>query len=384
MVKLPIRKSAKIGIHMEGNKVKKKWISVLLSVAMVATLAACGQEAAPTASSKEPAAEVSQAAPEASVADAPAAAATTDVEPEFVFTYAENQAEDYPTTQGGYRFAELVKERTNGRIEIVMQAGGVLGDEKSVAEQLQFGGIDFMRMSLSPLSEFVPELNVLQMPYLYTGAEHMWKVLDGEIGNKFFEFFEGSNLVPLSWYDSGARNFYFRNAEVTKLSDLAGMKIRVQESALMMGMIEALGASPTPMTYAEVYSGLQTGIIDAAENNWPSYESTSHYEVAPYFLIDEHTRVPELQLVSQITWDKLSAEDQEIIRQAALESAVYQRELWAEREKTAEEKVRAMGSTITELPAEEKAKFKEAMAPLYEEFAGDHMDILNEIIAAGE
>jgi tripartite ATP-independent transporter DctP family solute receptor len=348
---------------------------------MVAALAACGGSATPTASSSKP------ATPSSSAAAAPAAsseATTSEVEPEFVFTYAENQAEDYPTTQGGYRFAELVKERTNGRIEIVMQAGGVLGDEKSVAEQLQFGGIDFMRMSLSPLAEFVPELNVLQMPYLYSGADHMWKVLDGEIGSKFYDFFEGSNLVPLSWYDSGARNFYFRNAEVTKLSDLAGMKIRVQESALAMGMIEALGASPTPMTYAEVYSGLQTGVIDAAENNWPSYESTSHYEVAPYYLLDEHTRVPELQLVSQITWDKLSADDQEIIRQAAQESAIYQRELWAEREKTAEEKVRAMGATITELSAEEKAKFKEAMTPLYEEFAGDHMDIINEIIAAGE
>jgi tripartite ATP-independent transporter DctP family solute receptor len=351
---------------------------------MVATLAACGGTA-PTASNEKPAASSSAAAPAASSEAAPAASAEpAAVEPEFVFTYAENQAEDYPTTQGGYRFAELVKERTNGRIEIVMQAGGVLGDEKSVAEQLQFGGIDFMRMSLSPLAEFVPELNVLQMPYLYTGADHMWKVLDGEIGQKFYDFFEGSNLVPLSWYDSGARNFYFRNAEVTKLADLAGMKIRVQESALAMGMIEALGASPTPMTYAEVYSGLQTGVIDAAENNWPSYESTSHYEVAPYYLLDEHTRVPELQLVSQITWDKLSADDQEIIRQAAQESAIYQRELWAEREKTAEEKVRSMGATITELSAEEKAKFKEAMTPLYEEFAGDHMDIVNEIIAAGE
>lgn len=215
---------------------------------------------------------------------------------EFVLTYAENQAEDYPTTQGAYKFAELVYERTGGKIEIQVNAGGVLGDEKTVIEQLQFGGVDFARVSLSPLAEFVPKLNVLQMPYLYTSREHMWKVLEGSIGDDFMNSFGGSHLVALSWYDAGARNFYSAAKPIESLEDMKGLNIRVQESELMMDTIEALGATPVPTAFGEVYSGLQTGKIDGAENNWPSYESTRHYEVAKYYTLDEHTRVPELQL----------------------------------------------------------------------------------------
>ena len=306
------------------------------------------------------------------------------VVPEFVLTYAENQAEDYPTTQGAYKFAELVKEKTGGRIEIQVNAGGVLGDERTVIEQLQFGGVDFARVSLSPLAEFVPKLNVLQMPYLYTGPEHMWKVLEGEIGDDFLNSFEGSNLVPLSWYDAGARNFYNSQRPIERLEDMSGMRIRVQESELMVDVVEALGASPTPMAFGDVYSNLQTGKVDGAENNWPSYESTRHYEVARYYTIDEHTRVPELQLVSQSTWSKLSYEYQEIIRACAQESAVYERQLWQEREKVSEEKIRQAGCVVTELSPEEKARFQEAVSPLYEIYCAEYVDIIDKIVAAGK
>ena len=191
----------------------------------------------------------------------------TENVPEFVLTYAENQAEDYPTTQGAYKFAELVKERTDGRVEIIVNAQGTLGDERTVIEQMQFGGIDFARVSLSPLSEFVPELNVLQLPYLYTGADHMWKVLEGEIGDRFLNSFDYSGLVALSWYDAGARNFYNSSHSIERLEDMKGMVIRVQESELMSDSIRALGAVPKQMAYGEVYSGLQIGEIDGAENN---------------------------------------------------------------------------------------------------------------------
>lgn len=311
-------------------------------------------------------------------------AGTEAVVPEFVLTYAENQAEDYPTTQGAYKFAELVNEKTGGRIEIQVNAGGVLGDERTVIEQLQFGGVDFARVSLSPLAEFVPKLNVLQMPYLYTGPEHMWKVLEGEIGDDFLNSFGGSNLVPLSWYDAGARNFYNSLRPVERLEDIKGMRIRVQESELMVDVVEALGASPTPMAFGDVYSNLQTGKVDGAENNWPSYESTRHYEVARYYTIDEHTRVPELQLVSQSTWKKLSPEYQEIIRACAQESAVYERQLWQEREKVSEEKIRQAGCVITELSPEEKARFQEAVSPMYEKYCADYVDIIDKIVAAGK
>lgn len=308
----------------------------------------------------------------------------TTVKPEFVFTYAENQPEDYPTTQAAFRFAEVINEKTNGRIEIKVQFGGVLGDEKSIIEQIQFGGVDFTRVSISPLAEFVPKLDVLQMPYLYNDADHMWTVLNGEIGDGFLAEFEGTGMLGLSWYDAGTRSFYNSKREIKTLEDMKGLNIRVQESTLMMGLVEALGANPTPMAYAEVYSGLQTGVIDGAENNWPSYESTAHYEVAPYYTLDEHTRVPELQLVSEATWNKLSEEDKVIIREAAQESAKYERELWAEREAASEKKVREAGVTITELSAEEKARFQAAVRPMYEKFVGKYMDVVDAITAVGQ
>lgn len=305
------------------------------------------------------------------------------VVPEFVLTYAENHPEDYPTTLGAYKFAELVEERTGGRIQIMVLAEGELGDEKTVIEQLQFGGIDFTRVSLSPLAEFVPKLNVLQMPYLYADRDHMWNVLEGEIGDDFMNSFDGSHMVALSWYDAGARNFYNSRKPITTLEDVRGMKIRVQESELMMEMVEALGATSSPMAYGDVYSGLQTGVIDGAENNWPSYESSSHYEVAKYYTVDEHTRVPEMQLCAQTTWDKLSAQDQEVIRACAAESSLYERELWTEREKLSEKKVRDSGCLVTELSAEEKARFQEAMTPVYEKFCADYMDVVENIIETG-
>lgn len=304
--------------------------------------------------------------------------------PEFVLTYAENQAEDYPTTQGAYKFAELVYEKTGGRIEVQVNAGGVLGDEKTVIEQLQFGGVDFARVSLSPLAEFVPKLNVLQMPYLYTGREHMWKVLEGSIGDDFMNSFGGSNLVALSWYDAGARSFYSTGRPIETLDDMKGLNIRVQESELMMDTIEALGATPVPTAFGEVYSALQTGRIDGAENNWPSYESTRHYEVAKYFTLDEHTRVPELQLAAQPTWDKLTPEYRDIIKECALESAKYERQLWAAREKVSENLVRKAGCVVTELSPEEKARFQEAAAPMYEKYCSDYVDIIEAIMRAGE
>lgn len=347
----------------------KKTLALVLAAAMLTTLGACGRK------TETPAASSGASAASSGSTAAPANA------PEHVFRYAENQPQDYPTTQGAYKFAELVEEKTNGRIKIEVYHGAQLGDEKSVIEQLQFGAIDFTRVSLSPLAEFSDSLNVLQLPYLYRDDAHMWTVLDGGIGAEFLASIESAGLVGLSWYGAGSRNFYNSKREIKTLEDLKGLNIRVQESGLMMGMVEALGANPTPMAYGEVYSGLQTGTIDGAENNWPSYESTSHYEVAKYFVLDEHTRVPEMQMMSKMTMEKLSPEDMAIIRECALESAKFERKAWAEREEASEEKVRAAGAVITELSAEEKAKFQAACKPLYAKFAGDYTEIIDRILA---
>lgn len=303
--------------------------------------------------------------------------------PEFVLTYAENQAEDYPTTKGAYYFADLVRERTGGKVEIRVCAKGILGDEQDVVAQVCFGGVDFSRISLSSIDN-IPRLNVLQLPYLYTDADHMWRVLDGDIGNSYMEDFAGSDIVPLSWYDAGARSFYTSHEPITCLEDVAGMRIRVQDNKMMARMVELLDATPVPLGYAEVYSAFEKGEIDGAENNWPSYESASHYEVAKLYCVDEHTRVPELQIISQVTWDKLPEEYQKIIKECAVESALYERKLWAEREERSRDRVIQSGTQVIELSSAEKKKFTEAMVSLYEEYCADYMDDINVILNEGE
>jgi tripartite ATP-independent transporter DctP family solute receptor len=297
------------------------------------------------------------------------------------FRYAENQPVDYPTTQAAYYFADQVRKKSNGRIEIEVFYDAKLGDEKSVIEQMRFGAIDFARVSLSPLAEFSKSLNVLQLPYLYRNAEHMWKVLDGNIGDEFLASVQSSGLVGLSWFDAGARSFYNSVRPIHTLEDMKGLRIRVQESQLMMDMITALGANPTAMAYGEVYSSLQTGVIDGAENNWPSYEATRHFEVAKYFLDDEHTRIPEMQIVSKAIWDNFSDEDQDIIKECALESAKVERQLWAEKVKASKAMVLNNGVIVTELSNEEKQKFQEATAPLSTQFATKYRPMIERIKA---
>ncbi len=301
-------------------------------------------------------------------------------EPEFVLTYAENQPEDYPTTLGGYKFAELVAEKTDGRIKIIVQADGILGDERTVIKQIMFGGIDFARVSLTTLSDTIPKLNVLQLPYLYTSSMHMWNVLEGDIGDEFLSSFQGTDIVALSWYDAGARSFY-SSKQIRTLEDLKGLRIRVQESELMTRMIEELGATAVPMVYDDVYSALETGKIDAAENNWPSYEATGHYLVSKNFTLDEHCRIPEVQVCGQSTWSKLSEEDQNIILECARESAIYERNLWLKKEKESEKIALENGVKIVNLTELEKSRFREAVIDVYEEFCSEYMDIVEKIIA---
>lgn len=291
--------------------------------------------------------------------------------PELILRYAENQPEDYPTTQAALAFADLVAQRTEGRVKVVVYSGGGLGAEQSVIEQMQYGGIDFARVSLSQLAEYMPALNVLQLPFLYQDAGQMWRVLDGNIGDEFLTRLDDIDLTGLSWFDAGVRSFYTRR-KVTCLAELQGLRLRVQESDTMSMMVSALGADPVQVVYSQVYAALHNGQIDGAENNWPSYEAMSHYEVAPYFLRDEHTRVPEIQLASIPAMEKLAALDPTfpgILRSCARESALIERTLWAEQEAGAEQDMLARGIVVTELSSEEKQKFRAAVQPLYDQFA---------------
>jgi tripartite ATP-independent transporter DctP family solute receptor len=263
---------------------------------------------------------------------------------------------------------QLVSERTNGRIKIQVMNNSVLGNEKDTIEQTRFGVIDMNRVNAAPFNNLVPETMVLGLPFLFRDTEHMHHVVDGPIGDEILAAFEPHGLIGLAFYDSGARSFYTTKKPIRSLADLKGLKIRVQQSDLWIAMMEAFGANPTPMPMGEVYSSLETGVVDGAENNWPSYESARHYEVAKNYSLTQHSLTPEILVISKISWDKLSPEDQKILRQAAKDSVGKMRELWVAREKASEEKVRAAGNTIIKVNTEE---FRAAMKPVYDRFVTD-------------
>ncbi|HUV07129.1 MAG TPA: TRAP transporter substrate-binding protein [Spirochaetia bacterium] len=301
-----------------------------------------------------------------------------------VLKFADNAADGHPSILADTYFAELVEKRTNGRIKVTVYHSGQLGDEKSTIEQVSFGGIDLVRTSLSPLTQFNSELNALMLPFLYSSREHYFKVIDGEIGDYFRSSLKDKDLYGICWYETGSRGFYNSKRPIRKVADMKGLKIRVQQSEMMIALVEALGASPTPMSFGEVYNALQTGVIDGAENNWPSYDATGHYEVAKYYTRDDHNRIPEIVLINLKRFESFSKEDQGIIMQAAAEAAKAQQKFWGERVEASKKKVMAAGNEVIELTPVEKAEFQKAVMPLYEKFASDHMDIVKKILAAAK
>jgi tripartite ATP-independent transporter DctP family solute receptor len=264
-------------------------------------------------------------------------------------------------------FAQLVTERSGGKIKVEVYPGSQLGEEKAAIEQVQLGALAFTRVSSGPMAEFNKALGAFSLPYIFDNADHMWKYLNGPDGQKLLDGLAASRFIGLAYYDPGARSFYNRERPIKTIDDLKGLKFRVFQSVVFVDMVGALGADAVPMPYGEVYSSIETGVIDGAENNFPSYESSGHYEVAKHYTLDEHTMVPEVLVMSKTSWDKLTPEDQELVRQAAKDSVPFNREKWAEREKQSEEKVRAAGVEIIE--EIDKEPFIAAMAPIYEKYA---------------
>lgn len=296
--------------------------------------------------------------------------------PSYSFRLAETHPPDYPTTLGDKKFADLVSEKSGGRIKIDVFPSAQLGEEKAVIEQVQLGAIEFTRVSTGSLAGFNKDYGVFSLPYIFDSQDHMWKFLKSEDGEKLLESLESSKMKGLAYYDPGSRSFYTKDP-VTKLEDLKGKKIRVIQNQINVDIMEALGASATPMPYGEVFGAIQTGVIDGAENNYPSYYSSKHYEVAKNFLVDQHQRVPEVLLVSTSTWGKLSPEDQKILKDAAMESVAYQIEEWNKYEKESEEKVKAAGSVITKVT--DLKPWQEAVKPVIEKYRPDFGSVLDAI-----
>jgi tripartite ATP-independent transporter DctP family solute receptor len=279
----------------------------------------------------------------------------------------------YPNTVAMDKFAELLKEKSGGKMTLKMYHAGTLGSQPDAIEQVRIGGLEIANFNMGPIGPIVPEANVVSLPFIFKDTDHMWRVLDGKAGEMMAAGLEKKGLVPLAWYDAGARSFYNSKKPITKPEDVTGMKVRVMNNDLYSGMIKALGGNPSPMAFAEVYQSLKTGVVDGAENNYPSYESTGHYEVAGNYSNSQHLIIPEIVCINADVWKSLSAEDQKIVKEAAQESAVLQRKLWKEREKASKEKVLAGGATINEIP--DKSAFQAAMTPVYDKYLADNPEL---------
>ena len=283
------------------------------------------------------------------------------------FRSADVHPADYPTVEAVKFIGQQLKDETKGRLGVRVYPNGTLGSEKDTIEQLKIGGLDMMRINAAPLNNVVPETVVPCLPFVFRSKEHMRATLDGPVGDEILAAMETQGMVGLAFYDSGARSVYTARKPVKSLADLRGMKIRVQQSDLFVAMVEALGANPTPMPYGEVYTGLKTGIVDAAENNFPSYESSRHFEAAKYYAMTEHSMAPEVLVFSKKIWDALPEEDRKLIRKAAKDSVPVMRKLWDEREAKSQAIAEKAGSQIVQL--ENKKEFIDAMAPVYAKFA---------------
>ena len=266
------------------------------------------------------------------------------------------------------KLGEVLYEKSGGTMEVRVYPSQQLGNERELLELLQLGSIDITKVSAAVMENFVPEYKVFSLPYVFMGKEHAFTVLDGEVGQRILQSGVGVKLHGLGYYDSGSRSFYTKTQPVQQPSDLDGLKIRVQESITAMAMVEALGGAPTPIAFGELYTALQAGVVDGAENNPPSFYLTRHYEVCRYYSINEHSRIPDVLLMSTHTWDRLTDQQRIWVEEAVRESVDYQRVLWEQSEQEALEAVIAHG---VEVSYPEKEKFEERVQGLKKSYQED-------------
>ena len=283
----------------------------------------------------------------------------------LTFKLAENQPEGNPITDGMYKFAELAKEYTNGTVTIDVYPNGALTDEASSVDQLQLGSLDLSRVNTNSLSSTIDAFGVFAMPYLFASTEQKYIALDGEAGKMVTDTLADYNMVPLHFWAAGARCFYTTKTPIRGVEDLKGMKIRVQQTEQAISMVKALGAEATPMDYAEVFQGLQTGIVDGAENDFVSYYTSGHYEVAKFYSLDQHMAPPAILLMSKSSWDMMSAEQQEAVMKAAYEAAVWQRQAMQDFQLESRAACEAAGCEIIDVDV---PSFQAAVSSVYDEY----------------
>lgn len=296
---------------------------------------------------------------------------------------ADAHPDEYPTVQALHAIDRLLDERTNGEMRVRVYAGGQLGAEKDTLEITIFGGLDLNRVNLAPLNSIVPETVVLALPFIFQSIAHSRAVFDGEPGRRLLELMEPHGLKGLCYYDSGARSFYNTRGPISTPDDLRGLKIRVQNSDIYVDMVQALGGNPTPIPYGEVYQALIQGVVDGAENNWPSYESSRHFEVAPYFSLTRHVMAPEVLVASTRSWMKLTAEEQAYLTAAAWDSVPIMRAIWDRRVADSRRRVLEAGvELVTEVNHE---AFARRMRPVWDRYVLTPLmqTLVEDIVAMG-
>jgi tripartite ATP-independent transporter DctP family solute receptor len=285
-------------------------------------------------------------------------------EPEVVLKLAHSLDITHPVHKAMVYMAEKAGEKSSGRMEIQIFPSEQLGTEKENIEALQLGYLAMTKISTAVMEGFVPRMKVFGIPYLFRDSEHYWKVLKGPTGRDLLASGKSKGLRGLCFYDAGSRSFYSKK-EINTPEDLKGMKIRVLNSVMSMKMVEAMGGSPTPIPWGELYTALEQGVVDAAENNPPSFRSSRHYEVCKYYTLDEHTRLPDILIISVRVWDGLKPEFQRILQEAVDESVEYQRKIWAEAE---EADMKTVQDAAVRIIHPEKALFRESVEGVWDQF----------------
>lgn len=295
---------------------------------------------------------------------------------------AEIHLDGYPTSLADEEFARLVEKKTSGRITVKVYTGGKLyTDETDSLKALIRGEVDFARVSSAPISAYVPEINLINLPYLFRDRDHMWRVLNSQIGDAILNELEssGSGLVGICYYDSDCRSFY-TTKPVRSLKDMKGLKIRVMNSSMMTDIVNSLGATGiVNIAASEVYSAIQNGIVDGAENNWSTYENMGDFLVAGYYITDRHTWIPEILAASKASLSKLDPKDVEIIKSCAKEVQNFEIQRNIEKQLEAETRVRKAGTTVIELTPDARKDFENATIPVYEKYAGQFKPLIKQI-----
>lgn len=271
----------------------------------------------------------------------------------------------HPVHKAMLFMADKVKEKSGGKLTIGIYPNAQLGTERECLELLQIGSLGMTKISAAVMESFSPNFKVLSLPYIFKDKDHYYQVLEGDIGKDLLKEGEQYWLHGLTFYDAGSRSFYTTNKPVNKPENLRGMKIRVQDSNTAINMVSSFGGSATPISWGELYTALQQGVVDGAENNSPSFYLSRHYEVAKYFSLNEHTMVPDILMISSNVWKSLSPQEQKWLQEAVNESAVVQRKLWNEAEQEALEAVQQAGVEIIRPP---KEPFAELVEPMYESY----------------